>query len=266
MSIHVHAERVQAATRGDAQAIRALVEQLQQPVYNLGVRMLGSHQDAEEATQEALLRVITHLGTFRGESRFSTWVWSIAVRVMLQFQRQRARVPIPIEDFAADLAAGADEKATERLEDAVLLRQVKLGCSRAMLQCLDDDHRLAYVLGEIMEVPGPQAAQALEISPAAYRKRLSRARTQVNANLRQVCGVVNPARACRCHKRIKPAQRLGRLNPRDAVGPSLERVRQQLAEVEKLTRDQIFYRTEPRHEAPEALMRRVQDGLGIRTA
>jgi len=262
--LEVQAATVQAATRGDSQALQALLASLQGPIYNLSLRMLASREDAEEASQEALLRVVTHLGSFRGEARFSTWAWSVSTRVVLEYRRRRARRPIPIEAYEADLADGLDAAAVERPEDRVLIQQVKLGCSRAMLQCLDDEHRLAYVLGTILEVPGPEAAAALGLSAAAYRKRLSRARTSVAANLQRVCGVVNPAAACRCHKRVRPARRLGRLDAADAAdGLDLPTLRRQLAGIEALQRDRAFYGADPMAAPAPALLDRVRQALGM---
>ena len=257
-------ELVRTAAQGDAQAVRQIVDALQRPFYNLALRMLGTHMAAEEATQEALLRVVTHLGAFRGDSRFSTWAWTLATRAIRDVVVRERRQPMSIDAFAEDLAAGADEGAAERPEDAVLLGQVKLGCGRAMLQCLDDDHRLAYVLGDILELEGPVAAAAMDVTAATFRKRLSRARQRVQAHLQQVCGLVDEANPCRCAKRLAPARALGRLEPRDGVNaPSLAEVRAQVAAVEELTRHRVFYRMDPQAPAPEVIAQRVRAALGV---
>ena len=93
--------------------------------------MLHHHHDAEDATQEALVRVVTNLATFRGESRFSTWSWTIATRCVLDFRNGRARRSgVTAEAFAADLADGMASTATPDPETSALLGQVKLGCGR----------------------------------------------------------------------------------------------------------------------------------------
>ena len=172
--------------------------------------------DAEDATQEALLKIVTRLSTFRRESRFSTWAWSVAARSILDFKRGRARAPqLSFEDFEADLARDLDLTTSPRAEDAVYLAQVKIGCARAMLQCLDGDHRVAYVLGEILGLDQREAARALGVSDAAFRKRLARARERVSATVRRACGLVNDKAPCRCHRRLVPAQRLGRIDERN---------------------------------------------------
>jgi RNA polymerase sigma factor (sigma-70 family) len=262
--MQVDPDTLSAATAGDGRALSEVVEVLQQPLYNLCLRVLGTHADAEDASQEALLRVVTHLGTFRGESRFSTWVWSIATRVALEVRRKRGRQPLSVEGFRADLSEGRDDEAIERAEDAILVQQVKLGCGRAMLQVLDDDLRVAYVLGEILEVPGPEAARAVGISPAAFRKRLSRARERVNATLRGTCGVVDPDAACRCHRRVGRARALGRLEGPDRAGRvDVPALRRQVSALSELARSRAFYRADPSVSPPGSLLSRVHEALGL---
>jgi hypothetical protein len=87
----------------------------------------------------------------------------------------------------------------------LLIEEVKVGCSLAMLQCLDRAHRAAYVLGEIMELSGPEAADVLAISPALFRKRLQHAREVVVAFTKTHCGLVSDSAPCQCHRRVPSA-------------------------------------------------------------
>lgn len=80
-----------------------------------------------------------------------------------------------------------------------------------MLQCLDRPHRLAYVLGEIFELPAPEAAEALSVEPATFRKRLQRARESIEAFTGAYCGLANEAAACRCPRRVPAAPDIARL-------------------------------------------------------
>src|SRR5437762_12579082 len=86
------AARVRAAAAGDADAVRGVVEAVQDPVYRLALRMLGHPADAEDAAQEISVIVVTHLGSFRGESAFLTWVWRIAARHLSRVKRGRREV------------------------------------------------------------------------------------------------------------------------------------------------------------------------------
>src|SRR5260370_40650813 len=87
------------------------------------------------------------------------------------------------------------------------------GCAGGMVICLDRRHRLAYILGEVLERGEDEAAAILEISPAAFRKRLSRAREQMGAFLRAHCGIANPDDPCRCEKLVPAAIAAGLVDP-----------------------------------------------------
>ena len=104
------------------------------------------------------------------------------------------------ERFGEELDEGLSEAASSPpgVERALLLEEVKIGCTLALLTCLDRPHRLAYILGEILEMDGVEAAEVLETDAATYRKRLERARADVIAFTPAKCGLVEPERRCRC--------------------------------------------------------------------
>ena len=81
-----------------------------------------------------------------------------------------------------------------------------------MLQCLDRPHRLAYVLGEIMELAGPEAAEVLDISPALFRKRLQHARAAVISFTKAYCSLASDDAPCRCDRQVASAVRDGRVD------------------------------------------------------
>src|SRR5262249_33700757 len=83
---------VRAAAAGDKEAARAVIDAGADDVYELALRMLGHPADAEDATQEVLVIVVTHLGSFRGESAFSTWVWRIAANHISRVRRGRREI------------------------------------------------------------------------------------------------------------------------------------------------------------------------------
>ena len=187
---------VERARGGDAGALDELLRALQDDVYGLAVRMLWDPHDAEDATQEILVKVVTSLDGFRGDSSLRTWVYRVAVNHLLSTRRRRVeRQGWTFERFAEDLAAGLDPTAAAAPAtpaEAVLAEEVKIGCTLGKLQCLDRPQRVAYILGEVFDLPSETAAAICETTPAAYRKRLSSARAKVRAFVARHCGIVNP--------------------------------------------------------------------------
>jgi RNA polymerase sigma factor (sigma-70 family) len=112
--------------------------------------MLWHPEDAKDATQEILIRVITHLGTFRGESSFVTWLYRVAANALLTIRKGRAEeARLTFQAFEQDLDEGISDArvaVSPGLDEALLLEEVKIGCTQAMLLCLDRTHRLAYIL------------------------------------------------------------------------------------------------------------------------
>ncbi len=255
------AELATQAVEGDAAAMRRILDALAGPFHALALRMLGNHADADDATQESLLRVATRLSTFDGRAKLSTWAWRVAVRCVVDVKRRQARLSFDV--FEADLRDGLDPNAPMP-DDQVLLQQVKIGCGRALLQCLDADHRVAYVFGEILEMDGPLAASILEIEPATFRKRLSRARTRVREALQRQCGVVNENAPCRCRARVARAQELDRLATQDRAGSvDVVDVTRLIRALPELDRAAAYYQSDPRPAPAAHLLQRVHHALGL---
>ena len=247
---------VARARAGDRIALEALVRAIQKDVYGVALRFLWQPQDAEDATQEIIIRVITALGSFRGDSSFRTWVYRVACNMLLTMRKNRVEQrSMTFEEFGDDLARGLSDDSLSveyDLDEALLLEEVKIGCTLAMLLCLDRDHRLAYILGEIVELEHHEAAEVLEITPAAFRKRLSRARACITSVMKDRCGLANPANTCRCRRRVATAVDLGRVDPTNLLfASSLEQARlfpqvlEKIRQLEETRRAAAVYRSHP---------------------
>jgi RNA polymerase sigma factor (sigma-70 family) len=206
---------VARAVDGDAAALEEVVVSLRDPLYRLALRMVWRPADAEDATQEILIRVITRLASWRAEASLLTWAYRIGVNYLLSLRRQtppEARA-VSFEEFRAGLADGLAAADYPGPDAELLAHEVRLTCTQAMLQCLSRDERVTYVLGQIFELPSPEAAWICDLTPAAYRKRLERARQRIRAFMNSTCGLVNPDAFCRCERRTGKAIALGRLDP-----------------------------------------------------
>lgn len=194
------------AVSGDGAALSRLCERLENPVYRLCLRMLGDARDAEDAAQDVLVKVLTHLGSFEGRSGLLTWVHHITVRHVLNSRKSRAEERSIDEDGFAELleqglAWGATQPAPTP-EDLTLLTEVRLSCTQGMLLMLNREERLALVLVELLGFDAAEAAEISETSHEAMRQRLSRARLRLGAFLERSCGVANAQAACRCEKQL----------------------------------------------------------------
>jgi RNA polymerase sigma factor (sigma-70 family) len=206
---------VAAAVGGDRQALEQLIRMVADDVRRLAQRMLWHPQDAEDATQEILVKVATRLSTFRGTARVTTWVHRIAVNHLLTTRRRRAEDPsLTFAAFGRDLAEDLDAAYDPRgVDEALLAQEVMVGCTQGMLLCLDREQRMAYVLGEVLQFTSAEAADLCEIAPAAFRKRLQRARERIQEFMRGHCGLLDRTNACRCHRRVGAAIARDRVDP-----------------------------------------------------
>lgn len=203
---------VVAAQGGDSEALEQLVAAIHDQVYRLALRMTASPPDAEDATQDILVRAITRLSTYRGEAAFTTWVHRVAVNHLLDRAKSPVeRIGMTFERFADDLLDGLAAGPSADPDAALLEREVQLACTHAVLTCLDRDHRIAYVLGDILGVDSEEGGYICEVPAATYRKRLSRARQRVRAHLSEHCGLVSEAAPCRCAMRVDVALQTGRI-------------------------------------------------------
>ena len=212
-----HMERIRnidiaLAKEGDAKALETLIRGVQGRVHKLALRMLADPTAAQDATQEILIRIVTKLSTFREDSRFETWTYRVATNYLLTARKIIANDPnLSFQMFTDDLLGGLADEQNKAPEDHVMLNELRIKCTMAMLLCLDRDHRAAYVLGEILEFDHAEAAAVLEISPSNFRKRLSRARADVREFTASICGLANPSAPCSCPKRLTTAMSCARV-------------------------------------------------------
>jgi RNA polymerase sigma factor (sigma-70 family) len=261
-------ELVTRAREGDSRALEAVVRAIKDEVFGLAVRMLWYPEDAEDATQEILMKVVARLSTFRGDSAFRTWVYRIATNHLLDARRSRVeREELTFAAFGAQLAEGLSDPpapATSAPDQSLLEEEVKIGCTTGMLLCLDRDHRIAYVLGDVFEMRSEDAAYALDIEPATFRKRLSRARERLRAFMREHCGLVSETAACRCTRRIDTAVRRGRVDPARllfATHPIRQRglpVLEEIDEMDTLHAIAGVFQSHPDYAAPERVVESVR--------
>ncbi len=217
MQIQVE-DLVEQAQNGDKQALEELILRIQNPLYGLSMRMLGHPQDAQDATQEILIKIITSLSSFRRESSFLTWAYQIAANHLRNSRKRRQELSaITFEQMAEFIDLGltiTDQYQQTNLPDIKLLaKEIEISCTQAMLLCLDREHRLVLILGDFLEVNSIEGSQILDITPNTFRQRLSRARKSLQSFLENKCGLVNELNPCRCEKQINACLLVGKIKP-----------------------------------------------------
>ena len=207
---------VDKATAGDKNALETLIVSVQDIVFNLSLRMLGTFADAEDATQDILLKMVTHLSSFRGDSSFTTWVFSIATNHLKNYKKHMfAHYPLSFEYYGNDIENGKIQDVpdlTQNVEKDILAEELKMSCTNVMLQCLDTESRCIFILGTMFKIDSRIAGDILEMTPEAYRQRLFRIRKKMADFLGQYCGEYGNGK-CKCKDRVNYAIQSHRLNP-----------------------------------------------------
>jgi RNA polymerase sigma factor (sigma-70 family) len=180
--------------------------------------MLWHPQDAEDATQEILVKIVTHLGNFRQESAFTTWYYRIAANHLLTARKRRAELfELTFEKLEDEIDRGMEYSRTHSTpepEQDLLAKEVMVGCVQGVMLCLDRELRITYILGEVYDVNSHIGADVLDITPEAFRKRLSRARTLMRDFLAKNCGLVDTSNPCACSRQIPYSTKTGLVNPK----------------------------------------------------
>ncbi len=251
-------ELVEQVKNGDRSALERLVLLHQAWIYNVAVRMVYQPEDAEEVVQEVLIKVITKLSTFNGESKFRTWLYRIAANHILNMKRRGAER----EDLNFDVyGAGINDTPDLDLPDPrsvpvdvpLLVEEAKLACTTGMLLCLDRRQRLIFTLGEILGASDTVGADVLEITADNFRQCLARARRDLYSFMDNQCGLVNKSNPCRCPKKTKGFIELGHVDPEHLLfaGKHVEQIKDVVAETVRELEDLVegqyaeVYRTHP---------------------
>src|SRR3989441_8971039 len=199
-------EMVRQAQGGNREALERLITRHQAWIYNIVLRMVYLPQDAEDATQEVLVKLITKLSTFVGKSSFRTWLYRIVVNHVLNMKRTRADAAgWTFTRYGDSLDATPDmdllDPRSVPADVQLLVEEAKIGCTSGMLLCLDREQRLIYILGDIFGVTDKIGSELLEISRDNFRQKLGRARRDLHSFMQNKCGLVNKAHPCRCAKK-----------------------------------------------------------------
>jgi RNA polymerase sigma factor (sigma-70 family) len=210
-------ELVSRAQAGDRDALEQLVRRHQHWVFNIAIRMMWRRDLAEDATQEILIKIVTKLSSFRGDSQFRTWLYRIAVNHLLSLRKSEIEERMTFIDLghSLDNTPNLDlpDPQTVPVELPLLVEETRLSCMNAMLLCLDRRQRLVFILAEIFGMGSEVGAEVMDISSDNFRQLLSRARRDLYQFMSDKCGLVNAANPCRCAKKTRGFMKAGYVDP-----------------------------------------------------
>lgn len=266
---------IEGARAGCEQDIERLVLHIKDDVFNLALRMLGNLQEAEDATQEILMRVVGRLDRFQAKSRFSTWVYRVAANYLVDHRRvgrreQATSFEAVGEWLDASIPADAESLARSQIrniDEELLEQEVFLGCTLGMLLCLDRDHRLAFVLGAIFELDSQEAAEVLDVTPATFRKRVSRSRHRLQDFLESRCGVISVENPCSCSKQLCKNVASGKVQVgKPGLSSRVDRqafdeAREHLEQIGQIIDTIEMYRSQPAYSAPESIIATLKQAI-----
>jgi RNA polymerase sigma factor (sigma-70 family) len=209
-------ELVHLALEGDKKALQVLIIRHQLFVYNLALKMVGNVSDAEDLTQEVFIKVITALSKFKGESKFTTWLYRITVNHFINSKRQNSKLQLVNFETYFNAIEAVPNQALNDLEETELkdtIEEIRINCTTGMLLCLSKEQRMIYILGEMFEIDHNLGAEILGITAGNFRIKLMRARKELYNWMNQKCGLVNTDNPCRCAKKTRGYIAQGKVDP-----------------------------------------------------
>ena len=178
---------IRRVQHGDTEAFSVLVAAYEKNVFNVALQMTGNREDAQDMGQEAFLKAYNSLPSFRGDSKFSSWLYRIVSNVCLDFKRRQSRRP------SSSLTVEDDEGETLQLDiadesqspEALLERKLTREAVRRGLASLPDEQRQILLLREIQGLSYEEIAEAMDLEPGTVKSRIFRARKKLCAFLLQ---------------------------------------------------------------------------------
>ena len=182
-------ELVQAINAGRTDRFAELVNRYEKKLYNFGLRMCGSVQDAEDMVQDTFLNVFKYLGSFRYETKLRNWIYRIATSACIKRRRKSKFAPdkeLSLDEFMPGDGEGVPREIPDwanvpldQLLDEELAKTVKMG-----IDSLPDKYRMILLLRDIEGFSTAEAAQILDLTESNVKVRLHRARLYLRDRLK----------------------------------------------------------------------------------
>ena len=176
---------IKQVLEGDVNAFEGLVKEYEKNVYNLALRMTGDPEDAADMAQDAFIKAYSSLSSFRGDSKFSVWLFRIVSNLCLDFLRSRKRRPTVSLSVENDEGEDMEFEIADESQSPETLLEQKLTreAVRRGLDSLPPEQRQILLLREIQGLSYEEIAQVLELETGTVKSRIFRARKRLSVFL-----------------------------------------------------------------------------------
>lgn len=187
-------ETIQRAQAGDQAAIAQLVTEQQRYVYSIAMTITKDPTDAADLTQDALIRLIRAIGSYRGETKLSTWLYRLVVNLGIDRMRRRGAPPIRLDDDDADIDVASENPdhdvagVAERGEEAQLVR--------AAVAQLPDAQRLALTLHYFEDLRYEDIADVMGLPINTVKSHIRRGKERLAVLLRPAMSSASSSGGC----------------------------------------------------------------------
>ena len=176
-------ELVARSRGGDLDSFNQLVVRWERPIYALAYRVIGREEDARDVAQETFLRAFRALGGFKGQAKFSSWLYRITLNLCRDWIRRERRTPVAQPPEGVDLVELAGESTpTESIEDLVSRKELGRAVAKAMAN-LPDEQRTAIILKEYHGLTFQEIAELLDCPLSTVKTRLYQGLTVLRRQL-----------------------------------------------------------------------------------
>jgi RNA polymerase sigma factor (sigma-70 family) len=201
--------------KGDRNALDTLIARHHPWIYNIAFRMVLKQEDAEDISQDIIIKMMTKLSTFNHEkAAFTTWLYRITVNHVINMKTRSLEGSVKnLEEYYAGLHNIPDEEPENTPEMQLMISDLMIGCLEGVFLCLDRRQRIVFILVVAFNVSDTQGSEIMEISKANFRKILSRARSKLYHYMNDNCGVINEKSPCKCRNKITTLVKSGAFSP-----------------------------------------------------
>ncbi|WP_428025320.1 RNA polymerase sigma factor [Arcobacter sp.] len=195
---------------------RELIEKYQPYLYNLALRLVYYREDALDLTNDVWIKIIENIHTFEKKSEFKTWAYRIMINLFLNQKRKYTQ--LHFEKFANTMNELENSNLSNEYDEPfkqLLIEEAKIGCMMGMLLCLNPEQRAILIIGDIFEINSDISSEIFTISKENFRKKLSRARSDLYNFMNNQCSLINKQNSCKCEQKTKALIEKGYINPKN---------------------------------------------------